>query len=61
MHLAATRTFVISATAVATKVNANQDAATATQCITDQFTVTAPGFNPPPTICGQNTGDHSKI
>ena len=30
------------------------------QCQTDIFSVTAPGNNAPPTICGTNTGEHSK-
>lgn len=32
-----------------------------TQCLTDSFTVTNPNGVAPPTICGINTGDHSKI
>ena len=31
-----------------------------TQCQTDIFSVTAPGNNAPPVICGTNTGEHSK-
>lgn len=33
---------------------------TATQCLTDTFTVSGPatGTNQPPTICGTNTGEH---
>ena len=30
------------------------------QCQTDVFTVTAPGNNAPPGICGTNSGEHSK-
>ena len=30
------------------------------QCQTDIFSVTSPGNNAPPTICGTNTGEHSK-
>ena len=30
------------------------------QCQTDIFTVTSPGNNAPPQICGTNTGEHSK-
>ena len=30
------------------------------QCLTDTFTVTNPGGSSPPTICGTNTGSHSK-
>ena len=30
------------------------------QCQTDIFSVTAPGNNAPPVICGTNTGEHSK-
>ncbi len=33
---------------------------TRTQCLTDTFSVTNPGGTTPPTICGANTGDHSK-
>ncbi len=33
----------------------------ATQCLTDTFTVTAPGNNAPPSICGSNSGDHSRL
>ena len=32
-----------------------------TRCTTDRFHVTNPGGLPPPTICGQNTGEHSKF
>ena len=31
------------------------------QCQTDIFSVTAPGNNAPPVICGQNSNEHSKI
>ena len=47
-------------TTAATIINANIPVSTATQCIQDQFMVTSPGFNPPPTICGTNTGEHSR-
>ena len=30
------------------------------QCQTDIFSVTSPGNNAPPAICGTNTGEHSK-
>ena len=30
------------------------------QCQTDIFSVTAPGNNAPPVICGSNSGEHSK-
>ena len=30
------------------------------QCQTDLFTVTSPGNNAPPVICGTNSGEHSK-
>lgn len=30
------------------------------QCQTDIFSVTAPGNNAPPVICGTNTGEHSE-
>jgi hypothetical protein len=33
---------------------------TATQCLTDAFSVTGPGGSVPPVICGTNTGQHSK-
>ena len=33
---------------------------THTQCLTDTFSVTNPGGISPPTICGTNTGEHSK-
>ena len=29
------------------------------QCQTDIFSVTSPGNNAPPQICGTNTGEHS--
>jgi len=32
-----------------------------TQCLTDTFVVTAPGFNSPPAICGTNDNQHSKL
>jgi len=32
-----------------------------TQCLTDTFSTTSPGNRAPPTICGSNTGDHSKF
>ena len=36
-------------------------ASNAGRCLTDQFSVTAPtASNTPPTICGTNTGEHSK-
>ena len=31
---------------------------TATQCLTDQFSVTNPNGAAPPVICGTNTGEH---
>ena len=31
------------------------------QCQTDIFSVTAPGNNAPPVICGTNTNEHSKF
>ena len=31
------------------------------QCQTDIFSVTAPGNNAPPVICGINSKEHSKI
>ena len=31
------------------------------QCQTDIFSVTTPGNNAPPTICGTNSGEHSKL
>jgi hypothetical protein len=31
----------------------------ATECLTDTFSVTNPGGNAPPVICGLNTGQHS--
>ena len=31
------------------------------QCNTDTFSVTAPGNDAPPVICGTNTGEHSKL
>ena len=37
-------------------------ASNAGRCLTDQFSVTATtASNTPPTICGQNTGEHSKL
>ncbi len=39
----------------------DQDVSAATQCLTDRFVVTnAGGGINPPTICGVNTGEHSK-
>ena len=32
-----------------------------TQCQVDIFSVTTPGNNAPPQICGTNSGEHSKI
>jgi hypothetical protein len=32
----------------------------ATGCLTDSFSLTGPGGSVPPTICGTNTGEHSK-
>ncbi len=32
----------------------------ASNCLTDTFEVTNPGGVTPPTICGTNTGEHSK-
>ena len=45
-------------------VNDDEDAnsnpvAGSTRCTTDRFDVTNPGGISPPTICGQNTGEHS--
>ena len=31
------------------------------QCQTDTFSVTAPGNDAPPVICGINSGEHSKF
>ena len=31
------------------------------QCQTDQFSVTNPGNNAPPVICGTNSGEHSML
>lgn len=36
------------------------EVASFTQCLTDTFSVTSPGQNTPPSICGTNTGEHSK-
>jgi hypothetical protein len=36
------------------------DVTTATQCLTDSFSVTNPGGSTPPTICGTNSNQHSK-
>ena len=33
---------------------------TASQCLTDSFSVTSSNGNSPPTICGNNAGKHSK-
>lgn len=47
---------------ISSSVNAGgQDISTATQCIIDRFSVTNPGGNAPPTICGSNTGQHSEF
>ena len=35
-------------------------ASTATQCLTDTFSVVGVEAGGPPTICGTNTGEHSK-
>lgn len=37
-----------------------KEVSAATQCLTDRFSVTNPGGIAPPTICGTNTGEHSK-
>ena len=39
---------------------AGKDVTNMGQCLTDTFTVTSPGGIAPPTICGQNDGQHSK-
>ena len=36
-----------------------KNVATATQCLTDTFSVTSPGGISPPSICGTNSGEHS--
>jgi hypothetical protein len=41
--------------------NTGKDINRASKCLTDIFTVTNPGGNSPPTICGINSGQHSKI
>jgi len=41
-----------------TPAGATDDSITAGDCITDSLTVTNPGGNVPPTICGYNTGQH---
>lgn len=47
---------------ISSSVNAGgQDISTATQCIIDRFSVTNPGGNAPPTICGSNTGQHMYV
>ena len=33
---------------------------TATQCLTDTFSITGPSGSVPPVICGTNSGEHSK-
>ena len=38
---------------------AGRDVALAGQCLTDTFTVTSPGGNAPPVICGTNSQQHS--
>ena len=50
----------LTATTSVAIINNNKNAYPASQCITDQFMVTTPGSNPPPMICGTNTGEHSK-
>merc|ERR1712029_94412 len=40
---------------------AGKDVTNMGQCLTDTFTVTAPGGIAPPTICGQNDGQHMYI
>ena len=39
---------------------AGKPVSTATQCLTDTFTVTGGGGSNPPTICGTNTGQHGE-
>jgi len=34
---------------------------TATQCLTDTFSLTGPSGSVPPVICGTNTGEHSEL
>ncbi len=36
------------------------DATVSSQCLTDVFSVTSPGGQAPPTICGENSGEHSQ-
>ena len=45
------------------KVNPNSalDVTTASQCLTDVFSVTNPNGQTPPQICGTNSGEHSKF
>lgn len=34
---------------------------TASQCLTDTFSVTGPGGSVPPVICGSNSGQHGEL
>jgi len=38
---------------------AGKTISTATQCLTDTFSLTGPAGSAPPLICGTNTGEHS--
>ena len=42
-------------------LNNSQPITGSTRCVTDRFQVTNPGGMSPPIICGQNTGEHSKL
>jgi len=42
-----------------TAVTGGVPVSTATQCLTDTFTVTSPGGYAPPMICGSNKDQHS--
>ena len=46
---------------ISTNLIVNANAVTpSSQCLVDQFSVTNPGGDAPPIICGQNSGEHSK-
>ena len=36
------------------------EVSTASQCLTDSFSVTSPGGSTNPVLCGVNSGEHSK-
>jgi len=44
-----------------TAASATAIQSTASQCLTDTFSVSTSGGGGPPVICGENTGEHSMV